>query len=635
MTNVYTIAHHAPRTGYFVGSFSLRGPRGPATLRGPFDEIASAIRRCPESTVYQFDAFAENWRPHARQNVPNLGADEQIVDLPWIEREGPPLEFAAHPSTVDRMMDLAPEIDAAGEALSEPSIERVIATPNLHRFRLTWNAGKLVCATAIADVDARFPWVRWTISVRRRDAQHGGTATIRWPWKLCQRQLKFGSLNALRVLCVTAQDPTEIEQRAIRNMTVDSYDGPVWTAWHGIPHDWNGDFLGQPIVRGPRELAVRIAGESWSGMQLGGRVNPNAPGVDPTFGTTWTAPLWPTEGLPDPRVLTALREGATVYAMRPCHWLEPDTTRRLDPWSEHAGLTLHKGQPYDRKEADELEIGRQYRSDIDSAWGTFDHEHRSVAPLATYLALTGDPLAEMSVDSMLSAETYERSVLMAWMQAGRGNGLPWIAGSLLARVTGDASLVVAWNQHSDERLRQLRDKRLQGFPISVAGTYLRGSPWLDSSGNEAPYSDPYEQATIVVALWLEHRRTGIREFAQLALELGRGVVAGHYRDSDGIARAAYNMRWLGGAWPHKPGEAIHDDLRPGGDALSRWAGSGLHAYLLAGDALGITDAQEPWRVEARELIRDLARGAEELPPGEWLAAWHRGWLGVAPPAPIA
>jgi hypothetical protein len=619
MTQVHYIAHHAPRTGYFVGSFSLRGPRGPAVLRGPFNEIASAISRCPESTTYTFDAIADNWTSARRQGLTTSSLD-QVCDIPWVEREGPPLDHAVHPDTIARLAQLMPLIEAIGtkaEKLSARPPYQVASSPNTMRFKVAFS-GDYHRVDAYADVDARAPFVRWVILARRIDGQSGSTLHISWPWLSRTMQIDFGAIEIRRIVVPTAIDLTALEQQAIEN--ADAVEGGIW---HGIPHVWGGDLLGQPIVRG------RAGGCPWDLRDYMGRDNPNAPGVDPTFGSTWTALLWPVEGLPDPRRLGDLIVWGVDcgFARRPQHW---DVLAVMEPDGKH---TLHKGQPYDAEDAAFFGVGPQFRTGPD-VFTTHDHEHRSVAPLAVCAALTGDVAAREVAESFLAAESWERSVVMGWMQPGRGNGLPWIAGSLLARVTGDTSLVVAWNHHSSERLRQLRDKRLQGYPITVAGTYFRGSPWL-VDGAEQPYSDPYEQATIVVACWLEFRRTGDREFAEIALELGRGVVAGHYRDSDGTARAAYNMRWLGGNWPHTPGGPINGDLRPGGDALSRWAGCGLHCYLLAGDALGIADAAEPWRVFARGLIPDLARGAEALPDGEWLAAWHRGWLGVAPPAPIA
>ena len=49
---VFDIAHNAPLSGWFYGTFAVSGPDGPATLRGPFEEIACAVRRSAAVGVY-------------------------------------------------------------------------------------------------------------------------------------------------------------------------------------------------------------------------------------------------------------------------------------------------------------------------------------------------------------------------------------------------------------------------------------------------------------------------------------------------------------------------------------------------------------------------------------------------------
>lgn len=618
MTNVYTIAHHAPRTGYFVGSFSLRGPRGPAVLRGPFNEIASAISRCPESTTYTFDAISDNWTAAMRPGL-DVRPEEMVCDIPWVEREGPPLDHAVHPDTIARIAQIMPVIEAIGtkaEKLSAGKPYQVASSPNTQRFKVVF-VGNHHLVEAYADVDARAPFVRWVFLARRIDGQSGSTLRISWPWLSRTMQIDFGAIEIRRIVVPTAIDPTALEQQAIEN-AIAAYGG----RWFGIPHVWGGDLLDQPIVRG------RAGGCPWDLRDYMGRDNPNAPGVDPTFGSTWTALLWPVEGLPDPRRLGDLIVWGVDcgFARRPQHW---DTLRIKEPDGKH---TLHKGQPYDAEDAAFFGVGPQFRTGPD-VFTTHDHEHRSVAPLAVCAALTGDVAAREVAESFLAAESWERSVTMDWPQAGRGQGLPWIAGATLARLLDpNGWLVQRWRAHDAKRLEQYHASRKVGPLVTVGGLYTRGSPWV-VDGVEQPYSDPYEQATIALALWLSGH---VGE----AFGHARSLITGLWWDAETEAfprrcHGAYNQRWRDGDWPHEVriGQPINDDLRPGGDALGMWVGAGLRVFLLAAKALGDAGdprGNDPWLPIARAAIRDLDPVLTSVSDGELLAAAHRAWWGTLP-----
>lgn len=606
MTTVYAIAHHAPRTGYFVGSFSLRGPNGPATLRGPCNELASAISRCPESTTYTFDAIADNWTAARRKGL-------DVYDIPWVEREGPPLEHAVHPDTLARITSLIPDVVAMGDRPDRLDASKPVlftSSPSTQCFRVVFQ-GLYHRAEAYAYVDARAPFVRWTILASRDDGQSGSGLRVTWPWQSMQGDIEFGAMLVLRAVCETVIDPTEIERQAIENAR--AVRGGLWL---GVSHAWGGDLLGQPIVKDPRCDGVMVE-------ELRGRENPNAPGVDPTFGSTWTAPIWPSDDLPDPRVLDQMRLWTVDagYAFRPQHW---HALHFVQPDGEH---TLHKGQPYGRDDADHFELGAQYRTGPD-VYTTHDHEHRSVAPLAVFAALTGDIAARSVAESYLAAECWERSVTMGWTQAGRGQGLPWIAGATLARLFEPTERVHRmWRDHDAKRLAQYHATKRVGSLVTVGGLYTRGSPWV-VDGVEQPYSDPYEQATIALALWLSGH---VGE----AFAHARSLITGLWWDSSGRCHGAYNQRWRDGDWPHEVriGQPINDDLRPGGDALGMWVGAGLRVFLLAAKALGDAGdprGVDPWLPIARAAIRDLDPTIANLPDGEILAAAHRAWWGAIP-----
>lgn len=631
--NPQAIAHHAPETGYFVGSFSIRGPNGPATLRGPFDEIASAISRCPESTTYLFDAIADNWLP-ARRAVPNENAGEMVVDIPWVERAAPDLPHSVHADTLARIVDLVPVADAIGdrpERFTATAPMRIADCPNAHRFVVEWHGSHHVVA-GWADVDARAPFVRWTLIARRRDGQVGSAISFRWPWMMREIEIGFGEAATLRVVCPTAIDPSDIEAQAIANATRGAQGYRASGLWLGIPHEWGGDLLGQPIVRGTsRIVALAQAEMAWQDStrgspwldRWGGRANPNAPGVDASFGSTWTAPLWPQTGLPDPRVLHAMREAVHRYERRPQHW---HPLASLTPDGVH---TLHKGQPYDAADAAHFGIGPQFRTGPNE-FATHDHEHRAVAPLAVFAALTGDVAAIELCASYLAAECFERSVVNGWVQAGRGQGLPWIAGATLVRLfDADEDVTLRWADHDARRITQYHAAKRTGPLVTVGGLYTRGSPWLDASGAEQAYSDPYEQATIAVALWLSGH---VGE----AFDHARSIVTGIWWDSAGRAHGAYNQRWLDGNWPHevRVGQPINDDLRPAGDPLGMWVGAGLRVFLLAAQRLrdaGDPRGDHPWLPVARAALRDMDPVLDTLSEdGELFAAAHRSWWGAIP-----
>lgn len=612
----WAVAQHMPAAGYFTGSFALRGPNGPATLRGPMNEIASAIRRSPEATVYRFDAFAQNWLPFARAGITDLPPGERIVDVPWADRDGPDLGFSVNPETLAKIMSLVPDALAMGpnaELLPAPTFERIVESPNVHVFAFKWR-GEKHYIDGWAEVEARAPFIRWTLIPRRYDAQPIGSMSFSWPWLTIQRQIGFADVNVARVTIQMPTDPSEIEQKAFANAV---FPGGLRMAgttriWRGVPHKWGGDLFGQGIVLGSARVTALVAAQRQNPRPWAGRDNPNATGVDASFGSTWTAPIWPQVGAPDPRVLESMLAVADIYGARPCHWSEPIVGGILRVVPGRA-LTLHKGQPYDRTDADSIIVGAQYRGTMNGL-ETYDHEHRSIGPLAVYATLTGEHGAHYIADSYLAAECYERSVANGWVQPGRGQGLPWIAGGILARITNDEHLRDAWAAHDVKRLAQYNSAKKSGPKVTVGGLYERGSPWGETS--DGAYSDPYEQGTIVMALLLNGH---VAE----AFEHGKGLVPGIWWDEKGIAHGAYNQRWHGGDWPHelRIGQPINDDLAPSGDALGMWVGAGLRAFITAASRtsnLGV----DPVPI-ARAAVRDLDPVLLTIPDGELLCAAHR------------
>lgn len=613
---VFMVAHHTPLSGYFTGVFALPGPDGPPNLRGPFDELASAVRRSPESTVYRFDAFADVWaRLGAERPVICAPAWIRVVDIPWVDRDGPPMPFAPHPATIAHIVDLAPLVRAFGvnlEELRKTRQERVAETDSVHIFECEWE-GSESGVRGWCEVESRANFVRWTLMPMRKDRQALGSTNFTWPSKLIRTEHHFGSASAVTVIVPTSNE-NEYERIALLNA-----ESCAGRPWPGIAHNWSTMLL-QPVVRGTLRIA-QFAPFDFT-PNWGGRDNPNATGVDPSYGATWTAPLFPSEAPPSPHILTRMRPAISRYASRPCHWLEPGTIQRLRV-VDGRQLTLHKGQPYERAEADVLGIGTQFKGDgFTDYWtplGTYDHEHRSVAPLAVYCVLTGDLWAHHIADSYLAAECYERSVANGWVQGGRGQALPWIAGKLLQRITNDNDLVVAWDRHNAKRIEQYRRTRMVSPDVIVGGVFRDGSPW---GGGTGAFFDPYEQSLLVTALMLNGH-------VQDAFEHGRGLVTGLWWSEDGICHAAYNQRWIDGPWPHpiKVGQPLNDDLRAGGEALGTWIGAGLRSFVLAADRL--SRLGDPRVQMALVALRDLDKTLPTIQQdGELFAAAHRSGYGT-------
>lgn len=611
MTIIHTIAHRAPPSGFFVGRFAIPG-HGPDILRGPFDEIAAAVFRSPEATVYQFSALAEAWSP-----MRDLREDYVV---PWVERTAPMPPFAPHPSTLARILELIPIAEVDGQRLATPTFERVVSAATLHSFHIVWDSNGVV-VNAWAEIPHAMPWIDWTIIAQRRDSQPV-RVNLTWPWHSRAILSGFGEAAIRSVLLITDMELDPAEELAIEN----ARNGP----WLGLPTEWRGTLLGQPVVRSQSGLLDRAA-LSWQGS-WSGRENPNAPGVDNAFGATWTAPLWPSSGGANPSALRTLYSEATDYGFRPCHFLQREDARPLRIARDGDHATLHKGQPHGLSDAILLGIGPQFRSQDND---TFDHEHRSVAPLAIAALLTGELGLLHLCESYLGQEMLERSFLSKWPQAGRGQGLPWIAATTLRKVLeGDPKRVEFTVGYDDERWRQYLSARRSGPAITVGGLYTRGSPWV-VDGVERPYSDPYEQGILAVALWLSMGDDPQRIDAAWSHAIS--LPTGLWWDAGGRAHAAYNQRWWDGYWPHnvEVGMPINDDLRPAGDAMGTWIGAGLLALLSIAERIRELWPEDqrprhPWLRVAAAALRDFELQVGALPPGEQFAAAHRSMAGAAP-----
>ena len=684
MTRVFTIAHHAPTTGYFGGGFTIPGNDGPDLLRGPVGEIASAVSRTDEFTEYRFDAVAENWTAAARRTLAaTFKNGEMVCDIPWIEVADTVLQFSAHPDTLKRMLDLVPviEIDGIdGERLKESFREKIIDTPSMQCFHFKFT-GVRHFAEAWAEIDARSPWVRWLFIVRRRDGQAGGNVTATWPWKReAIGVIGFAGLTVKRTVCVTVMDPNEYERQAIQNSKL----------WHGVPHTWKTDLLGLPIIVGPLRMKSYMQGiiDNNEGIKFAGRDWPNSGGVDASFGPTYTAPIWIESNYPDPRIIEQMMVAADIMALRPCHWAEPgqDSILRVD---QSRSFTDWTGQPYTRAEADSIGIGYQYRGS-NGIWGMYDEEHDSSGVLGVTTVMTGDRILRYICDSCLATECYGRSVKYGYVQPGRGQGNPWIVGIMLARLTADPHLKEAWAERNALRKTQYLAKRKKGPIVCVGGLYDRGSPWT-ATARAASEIDPTTfrvglnqivsntvikpgdlidftvgQATIhsavkkVISYDLQNKTCVLQlepMAGQLPLVNGAAVTTtARYYDGyeQGILTAAlylsgdmqsafdhgkglltsclwgnvscagaYNVRWLDGDWPHaiEIGMQVNEDQKPGGGALGMWVGQGLACFVLAARNLGRQGEKEV--LVAQAALRDLFPTINYISESELLCATHR------------
>lgn len=596
---VFDVVHDVPETGYFTGVFALP-PGSPPRLVNSLGDVAVALRRTAASAVYTFVSHAKRWPAEVRGTLD--------APMTWrLASSAPP--FALHPS-ITASSGVPPTLtDDHGSRLVASAPKLWLSSSNRQVYRVTWrlDASDVVCI-GYGIIDRGMPYVRWILRPRSRTGQAGGCVTIAWKTGHTQVFLDFGTARTVSIVVPAASDLSTSEQEAVDNASPEFSSDRL-----GLVREWRGDFLTHPVVRGgPRTRGI---------VDVTGRANPNATGVDATFGVTWTAPVWNDQTPSVRNVYRLLDAAAFNYGERPCHWLDPDSggieTLRVVP---QRALTLHKGQPYGDNDANVLGVGPQIHG-ANGGWFTYDHEHRSVAMLAAAVALTGDlALAEIA-DSYLAAECYERSVMNNWPQPGRGQGLPWLAGKHLQLVSTDAHLIDAWTAHDGIRLQQYRASRRVGTDVTVGGLYQRGSPWGENA--EGAYSDPYEQGTVVSALLANGH-------VQEAFDHGRGLIPGLWWDENGVCHGAYNQRWRGGSWPHalRVGQPLNEDLAPAGGALGLWVGAGLFDFVRAAKVLG--RESDPLVAIAKQALRDMQAAIAGIGEGELLAALHRSTLSEVP-----
>lgn len=595
------VLHEVPMSGYFVGRFAIPQTMSPmpATLRGPRDELAVLVHQAygaGEPCVYQFDAFADGFG--VEQHVGENGYPLRVV--PWVARSGPPLRFAAHPRALDNAFPTVAYEAALGVPFPSPGMDRVDAHDQAVTARCVWDDGETIVEAFYA-LPARAPGLFVFLTAQRHDGQDGPPVRVSWPDRHVVLTPCFGQLASRSVVRVVPGEDA---------VSANLKHG----FWYGLALEGLGTLLGMPVV-------YDLAGaRGVDPADVCGRDRVNDAGVDACYGATWTSPIFGMSR-PLPERLARLVDIARFsYARRPMHW------RRVREAAEKLpNVTLHKGQPTHPDDALALGVGPKRETPVSDPVQPFDHEHRTLHPLAVLVALTADVGLIELAKSLAANELHERTVLNAWTAPGRGQARPWHSGTSLMRALGmraPASLRLAWADHDATRLQRYRAARKSGPAITVGGLYDRASPWL-VNGKEQLYSVPYEQAQLVEALYAAGH---VRD----AYEHGLGLATSLFWAEDGTVASAYMQRWLNGEWPHevRVGQPINANLRAGGRPLGTWAAGGIRATLAAARDLG---ESHPWLAVLAAALPSIDETVRSLPDGaERIAAVHLSRVGTAP-----
>lgn len=607
----------------------------PEVLIGPSGIVAYRLGQVgTAAATYGIETFAELLAPMRIDLAPASGAGRQIVAIPLRERHASDRvpAWAPHPAVLEQLVGLVPRVTVAQRDLGSPQIEFVRQSAGDQVWQWTWDDAETPIVGG-ARVRARSPIVDCWFVARARDAaarslpivldstqemilEADGIRSVTAGDVVGDLVLDFGAVDVIRArIAVRRRDLEAAEdERAIEA----ARGGP----WRGLADRWAGQWLGGPVVQGSATTHAQVRG--WIERQAAGeivrpwmaRTNPNAGGVDPGMGLTWSAPIWPRGLRADPRVVQMVLRSADTWAWRPSHWWEPAALRLVDPPPAHPKLTMHTQQPW-RADPDVLGLTLQgSRKSPIRGLEPHDVEHRFAGPLAAALALTGDPALDVVARAWIAQELHERSAKLGWPQNGRAEGRTIATVAVLGQVTGYRTTEV--RAYIERRLHLVRtatpSARVPGDrPVHVCKLSDRGEPWL--------YWVPYEEAQFAWAAWL----SGDVGLARLH---GRTVAAGCSFDGAGKLTVAYHVRYRTGAEEGlalgEPG-APHPDAKPGGAALAQWAGAGLHAYLLADAVLrarGTVSGHDPYLDVARRAITQLDLSVDALSLSEATVARH-------------
>lgn len=356
----------------------------------------------------------------------------------------------------------------------------------------------------------------------------------------------------------------------------------------GLPLSWNKPFLGTPIVYSTGQESLSLAPRDY----------PNAPGADASFGITSSSVIYRPFGTPENIYL--LETAALRYLAQPSHWLEPGTAEPVSiaPGS-HPNLTMHKMHPWTNESQvrymDGLGVFGQYESANPSPAGIWnnDHEHRSIAPLASAFVLTGLLKYELAIKFRAHTEFYERSVVNEWVQNGRGAGRPLATMAVMAAASGYCKL--ALKDNAKKRLVQVLTKQKTRFP-NLDKPVIVATTWQE---NGKEMFTGYEEGLLAQAGLMCFLQWGLVEGLELAWISGRTTLS--------------SMRYLNNEWttgyqlPALPsGDPCPDsDINPPGPWLRRWSCAGVKAFLLA-DIQYMAAGATPPSVVDREAYRNKA-----------------------------
>lgn len=498
----YTVSHVLPTSGFFSGTFALATANGPESLHvGAV--VATRIEQTPTSAVYSFAALRELLAPAnlrapllppvapvdvipRSQGFTNYVFAYEVGELTWDDASVPAAP-AIHPAVQVGLVTgtLEPaSLSYDGQGLSLARVDTHLAGAHTREtFRAVLpRTGFSVVVDAWRDTEAVVPWARWGFVARRTDGQEDAIPVM-VSWRGDERAtlalpIVFGSLPVRRAIVLPLSPPAALAVTAISP-----------NLCHGIQKAAPAEFLGLPTAVATPEFqdALRVMRFAEVVDLLDGRDDPNPGSADGSHGYTAAHFLWSSAaGMPE--TIAALVKAAEGSGTRPRHWYH--SGRRFGVWPDQfPGQSLHKGQPYNRADANTFGVGERFAGANSLNRRPHDEEHESGAVLATAVAVTADWGLRAIAESYLSTLLLTRSVVLNYPQVGRGQGRPWVATETLGRLNrtaeapaavlaADAAITAMFVAHRATRIAQYNAAKILVTGTEyVPGLYYRGSNW--------------------------------------------------------------------------------------------------------------------------------------------------------------
>lgn len=600
---------HAPPRGYFCGVFPAPIDT-PTTLAGDRGERAYRIQELGEhNALYQLQAHGEHLEAIAELND---GTQFAAVELKPLADTEVGAQIVIHPAVGDDPTELVPKVrldgDAAGVAVHmhnasarhQTWIVTARTDKRLATFALTIRDGSSIVdgEFSVETLDGWGGLVDVEVEFGEPVLLHGVRYDGEARFDVRCNEAGFSGPIPFRIACRSwfdADDDAD-DPEPLRDLTADEHDFAHLGPWHALPDTWDGNWFGAPIATLRHQLSVLVE-EGVAALRNNQlppwtpRLNPNAGGTDPAFGSSF-ALLWQrgAGGDVDPRMVRAMAGAAVVWGQHPVHYMQPKSTRPLDYPPRDGRFRTHKLQPVApvKGEIDGVRVPIGKASDGRHPW---DPQHRAFALVDATFACTGSPILERMRELELAAELHDQQARNGWGNNGRAEGR--IASNCINAVElglGDRQETL---DYLGLRLRLAEERRVGRHytgPIKPLFTSDRGLPWAGWT--------PWEEAQAAWGWWRLYQVTGEGLALSMAHERATNVAhvlveeAGHFW-------IPYRVKDTGNAMPTiEAGDYWGKNIGP--NSLFAWASIGLRTLLLTTKELG-QPYVEHHRLAARAL----------------------------------